>query len=158
MEKLDIYNIDGIKTGKIINRGENPLEGEYIKLAIVYLKSGDKYLVQKCSQQKGGDYAITGGHVTSGNTVKEQCVIEVKEELGLDIIKNNLLYLGTIVKGKGLFDCYLYEDINLQNKKMTFQVEEVETAYWLTKAQIDKLIEQNLFRKSSCEHYQKFIK
>ena len=68
MEKLDIYTKDGTLTGKIINRGEKPLEGEFIKLCVVYLKCKDKYLMQKCSQQKGGEYAITGGHVSSGNS------------------------------------------------------------------------------------------
>ena len=43
MEKLDLYDIDGNLLGKTIFRGEKPNEGEFIKLAVVYIKSGDKF-------------------------------------------------------------------------------------------------------------------
>lgn len=158
MEKLDVYTIDGIKTQKIVNRGEVLADGEYIKLAIVYLKCGDKFLVQKCSVQKGGEYAITGGHTTSGNTSKQQAKLEVMEELGILIDEQKLEYLGNIVKGHGIFDVFLYEDITLEKQKIVLQAEEVENVFWLTKDEIENIIEQNLMRASSCEHYTKFIK
>lgn len=158
MEKLDVYTIDGIKTQKIVNRGEALADGEYIKLAIVYLKCGDKFLVQKCSVQKGGEYAITGGHTTSGNTSKQQAKLEVMEELGILIDEQKLEYLGNIVKGHGIFDVFLYEDITLEKQKIVLQAEEVENVFWLTKDEIENIIEQNLMRASSCEHYTKFIK
>ena len=158
MEKLDVYDIDGNKTQKVVNRGEQLGQGEYIKLAIVYLKCGDKFLVQKCSVQKGGEYAITGGHTTSGNTSKQQAKIEVMEELGILIDEKKLEYLGNMVKGHGIFDVFLYEDISLEKQTFVLQVEEVENVFWLTKTEIENIIEQKLMRPSSCEHYTKFIK
>ena len=158
MEKLDTYTQDGKLTGNVINRGEKPLEGEFIKLCVVYLKSGDKFLMQKCSHQKGGEYAITGGHVSSGNSSQTQAVIEVKEELGIDIDKTKLEFLGNIFRPSAMFDVFLYNDPNLQNAKFELQAEEVENVFWLTKPEIDSLIENGVVRASSCEHYKKFIK
>lgn len=157
MEKLDVYDIDGNKTQKVVNRGEQLGQGEYIKLAVVYLKCGNKYLVQKCSKQKGGEYAITGGHTTSGNTSKQQAHIEVMEELGIMIDKQKLVYLGNIIKGHGIFDVFLYEDNNLEKQKFVLQAEEVENVFWFDKTQICDLIDKKLMRESSCLHYLKFI-
>ena len=158
MEKLDVYDINGNKTGKIINRGEKTSEGEYIKLVIVYLKAKGYYLMQKCSVQKGGEYAITGGHVSSGNTCEQQCVIEVQEELGLNIQPNKLQYLGNIFRGKAIFEVYLYEDDSLLDFDFVLQEEEVESVNWLTKQQIVDLINQGVVRESSVMHFNKYIK
>jgi len=160
MEKLDIYDIDGNLTGKIINRGDkNFQEGEYIKLAVIYIKANNKYLMQKCSELKGGEYAITGGHVPSGFTSFEQASIEVKEELGLDLDSNKLKFLGTHIKGAhGMFDVYLYEDDSIFDFNFILQEEEVESVCWLTKEEIEELIDKNLVRTSTVEHYNKFIK
>ena len=158
MEKLDIYTIDGIKTQKVVERGSVVADGEYIKLAVVYLKCGDKYLVQKCSLQKGGEYAITGGHTTSGNTSKQQAQIEVKEELGIDIDLQKLEYVGNIIRGHAIFDVFVYEDKNLEKQKFVLQTEEVENVFWFEKHQIESLIQQKLMRESSCEHFAKFIR
>ena len=158
MEILDIYDIHGENTGKTIVRGEKPKENEYIKLAIVYLKSKDKYLVQKCSEAKGGEYAITGGHVSSGNTSLKQCKIEVSEELGIDIDESKLKYLGHTIIRQAIFDIYLYEDDTLIDMSFTLQESEVECIEWLTKTEIEKLIEAGTFRKSSVAHYNEYIK
>ena len=157
MEKLDIYDIDGNKTQKVVNRGEQLGQGEFIKLAVVYLKCGDKYLVQKCSEQKGGEYAITGGHTTSGNTSKQQAQVEVMEELGILMDEQKLTYLGNVIKGHGIFDVFLYNDNNLEKQKFVLQTEEVENVFWLNKSQICELIDKKLMRESSCLHYLKFI-
>ena len=158
MEILDLYNANGEKLNKTIARGQKPVEGEYIKLAVVYVKCGDKYLLQKCSKEKGGEYAITGGHVPSGFTSLQQACVETEEELGLHLSTNDLKYLGSMPRGSAIFDVFLYENDNLKDFNFVLQEEEVEGVYWYTKAQIEKMIEQGVVRKSSCLHYEKFIK
>ena len=158
MEKLDLYDIDGNLLGKTIFRGEKPNEGEYIKLAVVYIKSGDKFLFQKCSPEKGGEYAVTGGHVPAGVTSKEQAVVEVKEELGIDISAQKLQYVGNINRGKAIFDVYLYEDDALQNAEFVLQTEEVENVYWFTKEEFEALIATGEVRQSTCQQFEKFFK
>ena len=158
MEILDLYDINGNKLNKTIVRGNKPSEGEFIKLTIVYLKSQDKYLVQQCSVEKGGEYAITGGHVTSGISSKDQAIVECQEELGITLDISKLSYLGNIIKKSAIFDVYLYEDDSLINFNFTLQPEEVESVHWLTKSEFENLIQLGVVRPSSCEHYNKFIR
>ena len=158
MEKLDLYNANGEKLNKTIFRGTKPEDGEFIKLAVIYIKSGNKYLLQKCSEEKGGEYAVTGGHVTAGNTSEEQAVIEIKEELGVNIDKTKLTFAGSLFKGKAIFDVYIYEDDSLLNFNFELQAEEVANIYWLEKSEIEVLINNGVVRESTCLHYNKFIK
>lgn len=158
MEILDLYNVNGEKLNKTIVRGEKPGKDEYIKLTVVYLKSDERYLIQKCSKEKGGVYAVTGGHVSSGNTSSLQACIEVEEELGINIKEDKLKFLGSIYRKSAMFDIYLYEDSDLINTSFILQKSEVEKVEWLTKLQIEELIEKGLVRESSCQHYEKFIK
>ncbi len=158
VEKLDLYDIDGNKLGKTIFRGEKPAESEFIKLVVVYIKSGDKYLFQKCSKEKGGEFAVTGGHVSAGNTSEKQGQVEIQEELGVIIDVAKLKKLGNICRKNAIFDVYLYEDESFKNIEFKLQEEEVECVYWLTKSEIETLIDKGLVRASSCQHYDKFIR
>lgn len=158
MEKLDLYNSNGEKLNKTIFRGTKPEDGEFIKLAVIYIKSRNKYLLQKCSEQKGGEFAVTGGHVSAGNSSEEQAVIEIKEELGIDIDKTKLTFVGSMFKGKAIFDVYVYEDNNLIDFNFDLQLEEVAEVCWLTKTEIEDLIGKGVVRESTCLHYNKFIK
>lgn len=158
MEKLDLYNADGEKLNKTIFRGTKPEDGEFIKLSVIYIKSGNKYLFQKCSEEKCGEYAVTGGHVSAGNTSEEQAAIEIKEELGINIDKTKLTFVGSLFRGKAIFDVYLYEDDALLDFNFELQVEEVANVYWLEKSEIETLINNGVVRESTCLHYNKFIK
>ena len=79
MEKLNLYDDSGHLLNKTIMRGyKNFQPHENIELTVVYLKCKDKYLVQKCSKEKGGQFAITGGHLSVENTSQTPAVIEVQ--------------------------------------------------------------------------------
>lgn len=159
MELLGLFNKEGEYLNKNIVRGNKDFkDGEYIKLATIWIKKDDQYLIQKCSEQKGGEYAVSGGHVTDGNSSKEQAVLELNEELGLDVDINDLRFLGNIYRAHAIFDVYLIDDIDFDIHKCVLQESEVESVHWLTKQQIEKLIANNKFRKSSEEQYDKFIK
>lgn len=158
MEELNLYDDSGQPLNKTIIRGDKNFQPhENIKLTIIYLKCKDKYLVQKCSKEKGGEFAITGGHVSVGNTSQTQAVIEVQEELGICIDAQKLRFLGNIYRPHAIFDVYMYDDDNLENMPLTLQRSEVEDALWLTKQQILDLIKANEVRQSSKEHFLKFI-
>jgi len=159
MELLGLFNKDGEYLNKSIIRGNKDFnDGEYIKLATVWIQKDNQYLIQKCSQEKGGEYAVSGGHVTDGNSSKEQAVLELNEELGLNVDINDLCFLGNIYRAHAIFDVYLVKDVNLDISKCVLQQSEVESVHWLTKKQIAKLIENNEFRKSSTEQFESFIK
>ena len=158
MEYLDIYDINGNKTGKTIARGDKNFgENEYIKLATIWIKSMGKYLIQKCSEDKGSEYAVTGGHVSAGNTPIGQASIELEEELGLNVPPDEFTLLGSIIRGHAIFDVFIFEDDSLINKTFTLQKSEVEDILWLDQDQIDNLKDKNL-RPSTILQFDKFIK
>ena len=159
MELLDVYDINNNKTGKTVLRGDKNLsEGEFIKLVVIWIEDDGKYLVQKCSEDKGSVYAITGGHTTSGNTATTQAVIEIQEELGVEIKEEDLKQLGIITIKNAMFEVYILKDKIKQGTKLVLQESEVESVSWLDREQIENLIKNGVFRKSSQMHYEKFIK
>jgi len=159
MEILDLYDSNNQKLNKTIVRGDkNLLPNEHIKLVTVWLKCGEKYLIQKCSEQKGSEFAVTGGHVQAGKSSREQAVLELEEELGLKVNIDDLKLLGSIVEQYAIYDVYLLEKDDLCNSKFTLQEEEVESVNWLSLSQIQSLIDQNNFRKSSKKQFEMFIK
>ncbi len=158
MEYLDIYDQNGNKTGKTIARGDKNFgDNEYIKLATIWIKSMGKYLIQKCSEDKGSEYAVTGGHVSAGNNPTKQASIELEEELGLNISPDKFTLLGSIVRGHAIFDVFIIEDDTLINKNFTLQTSEVEKVLWLDQDQIEDLKDKNL-RPSTMLQFDKFIK
>jgi ADP-ribose pyrophosphatase YjhB (NUDIX family) len=159
MEFLDVYDKTGKLTGKIIARGDKNLaDDEFIKLVVVWLKCGDKFLIQKTSKEKGGEFAVVGGHVPTGKTSLNQASVELEEELGIVIAEGKFKTLGSIIIPHAIFDVLIYEDENLVNYNFTLQESEVEQVKWLTKKEIENLISEGLLRKSSQLHYEKFIK
>lgn len=159
MEILDVFDISGNSIGKRITRGKDKLtEGEFIKLVVVWIEDNGKFLIQKTSKEKDSVYAVTGGHLTFGNSATKQIAIEVKEELGVDIDEKKLKFLGNIILKNAIFEVYLCKNQIDKNTKLTLQKEEVENVFWMNKDEIDELIKAGVFRKSSEEHYKRFIK
>lgn len=159
MEYLDIYDDNNKLTGKSVVRGTKDLpDGENIKLVVIWIENNGKYLIQKCSKEKGSVFAVTGGHVSTGNTATKQAVVELKEELGVQIEETSLEFLGILKKSHAIFEVYIIKEKITQQTKMSLQEEEVESVVWLDKKQIEELIARGVFRKTSQEHFEKFIK
>jgi len=158
MEKLDLYDKNGNLLNKTIVRGdENLNDNEHIKLATIWIKSNGKYLIQKTSKEKGGEFAVTGGHVQAGKTSLEQACLELEEELNLNININQLKFLGNLYGKNVIFDVYFVEDNKFEKIKFVLQKEEVEHVEWLDANEIKQLIKDGKMRKSTVLQFQKFI-
>ena len=123
MELLDIYDDNGKKTGKVVERGidDSAFEkGEHIAVAIICIEnSKGEFLIQKTSKEKGGRYSLTGGHVDHNEEPIDSIVREVKEELGLDITKNEIIDLGYLVVDFPVrFVFYMKKDIYIESLKI----------------------------------------
>jgi ADP-ribose pyrophosphatase YjhB (NUDIX family) len=91
MELRDLYNINKEKTNETIYSTEETPENRYILVQLVLIQnSKGQILIQKRSQQKGGEYALTSGHAKSGETPLQGIISEIKEELGLDVAPEEL--------------------------------------------------------------------
>ena len=151
MEYLDLYNDKKEKIGKTILRGSEIPEGNYIMIVVIFIEnSKGEFLFQYTSKEKGNVWATIGGHVKSGDDAISTAVIEVKEELGIDINKDKLKNIYTGMKNGRIFEVfYLKEDVDINS--LTLQKEEVESVKWLSKEELNELINDDNVRKSNVE-------
>ena len=153
VELLDVYDDNGKVTGRVIQRGDKSViisNGEHIGVAIIYIENDDnKFLIQKTSVEKGGRYSSTGGHIDHGEDAYTTIIREVKEELGIDISKDNVIDLGFIEDRFLLrFTFYLKNNINLDD--IVLQSEEVESVSYKSSDEIRKLLDNGLMHEG---HY-----
>lgn len=157
MEYLDIYNEKKEKLNKKIKRGDKLLDNEHILVAVIFIENSEgKYLIQKTSKEKGEKYATAGGHVLSGETPKTAIIRETKEELGLDVSNENIIYIGDLLFGIPFGEIY-YLKKDLDIAKLKLQQEEVEQVEYLTKTEILKLIETEKMVKSHGLMFKKML-
>lgn len=157
MEYLDIYNEKKEKLNKRIKRGDKLLDNEHILVAVIFIENSEgKYLIQKTSKEKGEKYATTGGHVLSGEIPKTAIIRETKEELGLDVSNENIIYIGDLLFGIPFGEIY-YLKKDLDIAKLKLQQEEVEQVEYLTKTEILKLIETEKMVKSHGLMFKKML-
>lgn len=150
MEILSIYDDYGKVTEKTIVRGSKIrlADNEHIAVAVIFIENTDgKFLIQKTSFEKGGEFSTTGGHVLAGETPLEAIIRETKEEIGLTLDKNEIKDLGYILYDVPLrFIFYVKKDINI--KDLTIQKEEVEYVTYMSKKEIEEIIERGEITKS----------
>lgn len=144
MELLDVYDNEGRPTGRKIERGDKSAilnENEHIAVGVIFIENDQgKFLIQKTSKEKGGEYSSTGGHIDSGETPLVSIRREVEEELGIDVSKDTIEEYGFIQYDMPLrFIFYLKKNIDLKDVKV--QKEEVDYVKYMNKEEIEKLIE-----------------
>ena len=88
-EMLDVYDINGNKTGEIVERYHHQKDGAYYLCIHAYIVTRDKkYIIQRRSMTKKyfpGIWDITCGAADSGEDSLTAAIREVKEELGLNL-------------------------------------------------------------------------
>lgn len=157
VEYRDLYDKNKQVTGKTFIKGEQVPKGYFYLIVVIVIKNGDKYLIQKRVERKGGVWALTGGHPKAGESSLEGIREEVKEELGIDITNDNPVLFKTITHNDQFFDLYYLEkDINLNDIKI--QKEEVDDVCWATKDEIIKMHDENRFHEGHYGMFEEYLK
>lgn len=151
MEWLALFDKDGNVTPDTIRRDckkEIP-KGRYFKVVLVFIQNHKgEFLIQKVSKEKGHIYATTSGHVSYQNTALETVKKEVLEELGIIIQDEEIIHFETENRTIALQESYyIKKDIDI--KALSLQNSEVESACFLKKEEILKLIALGQFRKGN---------
>ena len=110
--------------------------------------------MQKRTKDKGGKWATTSGHPVSGQSSIEGMITEIKEEIGLSVLENNLKYVTTVERKDKFADIYYLEE-NVDENTLVLQKEEVDDIKWMSSKEVDQLYKNNKFKKT---HYKYFTK
>lgn len=156
MELLNLYDYNGNLVKEIGVRGKKT---KYLKgIVMIYIEnSNGEFLIQKTSSSRGNIFATTGGHVSYGSNFLETIIAEVKEELGIDISKENIKEIGTYKWEFYLQKVfYLKKDIDI--KDLLLRKEEVEYVKWMSVKEINNLIKENKYREGCIEGYKLALK
>ncbi len=134
MEKHELVDINGNKTGKILTHIEarnlnNVPEGYYISIVgVVIINSKNEILLQKRSRFKRvnpSKWGICGGKVDLNETTIDAGVRETLEEIGIRLNKEDLRFLSMDTNEKVHFTVYyVRQDVDIEKCKL--QEEELE--------------------------------
>jgi isopentenyldiphosphate isomerase len=170
MEYFDVLTEKGEYTDRVESRKECHNKGFWHKaVAVFIINSKNQILLQKRSSNKKmwpnlWDISA-GGHVLAGEFGFQAIIREIKEEIGIDINKNDILFIGAATSenikkdiiNKHFNEYYIVnKDIEIADLKL--QKEEVSDAQWFEKEDIIKRIENNyegITEKIGCWNYLK---
>ena len=169
MEELfDVLNQEGRYTGKTETREKCHKEGLWHKAVVVFvINSKGQVLLQKRSANKKlwpNMWDMTmGGHVLTGEFGFEAGIREAKEELGIELQKNDLMFIGSVIstniKGDIInnhFNEYYITIKYIDETKLELQEEEVSEVKWMDKEEIINRIKNNfegITDKEGCWEY-----
>lgn len=168
-EKFDVLNEFGEYTGQVASRSECHKNGLWHKGVVVFIVSSDKskvLLQQRSSNKKlwPNLWDITaGGHVLAGEFGYQAVIRETKEEIGIDITKDQLLFIGgTTSKNisgdiiNNHYNEYYIVNCDVDINKISLQKEEVQDIKLFTKNEIINSVHNNydgLTDKVGCWNY-----
>ena len=169
MEELfDVLNEKGEYTGKVETREKCHKEGLWHKaVALFIINSRGQVLLQKRSSKKKmwpNMWDITGGgHVLAGEFGFQAIIREMKEELGIDLEKNDTTFIGSAIsiniKGDIVnkhFNEYYIVNKDIDESKLKLDAEEVSEVTWVEKNEIIKRVKNNfdgITDKEGCWEY-----
>jgi len=159
MEIVDIYNKRREKTKKTCERGKQK-EGEYgLSVHIWIMNKEGKFLVQKRSKNKKifpDMWSLTAGAVDTGETSVDGAIREIKEEIEINIDKEELELMLSIKRTHNFLDVWLVrKDIDLKN--IVMQEEEVQEVKWVTKEELEEMIKNDEVAGTVTLYYKMFF-
>ena len=169
-EYFDVLEENGEYADRVESREDCHKYGFWHKAVALYIiNSKNQVLLQKRSATKRlwpNMWDITaGGHVLAGEFGFQSIIRELKEELGLDVNKEDILFLGAStssnvksdVINKHFNEYYIvHKDIDIS--KIKLQTEEVSEVKWFEKEDVINRINNNfdgITDKEGCWEYLK---
>ena len=159
MEIIDIYNKRREKTNKTCERGKEK-DGEYgLSVHIWIMNKEGKFLVQKRTKSRKrfpNMWSLTAGAVDTGETSVEGAIREAKEEIGINIEKEEFELILSIKRKHNFLDIWLVrKDIDL--KDIVMQEEEVQEVKWVTKEELEEMIKNDEVAGTVTLYYKMFF-
>ena len=142
MEVVDKLNKRKKSLNKKSDRYER-IDGEYCQYVhVCIMNDKNEFLLQKRSPSKKiypNMWSQTGGAVDSGETSLQGALREVKEELGIDLNKENMEFMLSFKRFHSFVDVWLAKQ-NIDLKDVVIQKEEVSDVKWVSKDEFKNMI------------------
>ena len=138
MELIEIVDKQGDFTGEIIEKEEahdkNLLHNE---ISVFIINNNKQILLQKRAASKrfgANKWGLCSGHVDAGETLENAALREMKEEVGLDVSKEDLHSLGEklfiIGNTNSHITYHFYTKTNKEETEFIIQKEELSQVKW----------------------------
>lgn len=149
VEYWDVYTMNRLKTGRVMERGAAFVEGAYhlVVHACVFNDKGEMLIQQRQKDKEGwpGYWDITvGGSALAGETSQEAVMRELKEELGLALDLAGVRPHFSITFDNGFDDTFLVLQA-VDVTKLVLQTEEVQAVRWASRDEILAMIDAGIF-------------
>lgn len=148
MEKWDVYDKDGKLTGRTKTKNDVFESGEYhLGVSLWIINHQGELLIQKRSVSKRihpNNWSTTGGSVISGETSAQGCIRETKEEIGLQLYEDDLVFLSRSYGKNMISDDYAtIQEFPIENA--IIQINEVSEVKWASAKDVARLFSLGLF-------------
>lgn len=160
MEYLQVFDENKKMLNEKIEREQkkNLPAGKYFMIILLFIQNEKgEFLVQKTSVNRNNELAFTGGHVTFGDDGFKTVIKEAKEELGIDLLPDEVRLIDTLCVKCAYVEIY-YTNKKIDIDSLKLQEEEVDYVEWCSIDQINKFIEEDNFRKGHIEPYKTLLK
>lgn len=155
MEQRYLYDLNRNLTNEIINKGDVYPKNRKVLLVVIWIEDlNGNFLIQK--RKKGEVWSATGGHPKAGETSLEGIITEVKEELNLDISKNDIKLIDTSSDELHFIDLY-YVKTDIDLNKLILQQEEVIDVKLVSLEEISNLIKNKQFFTHHIDKFEKLL-
>lgn len=159
MELVDLLNDRKEKTGEVCARNNVP-EGKYrLSIHIWIVNDENKLLIQQRSSNRKmfpNKWTNTGGACVSGEESLDTVYRELKEELDVIPVKENLEFIASYKRKNDFVDVWvLHQNLNIEELKL--QTEEVQAVKWVEIKEWEKLVEEGEGIKSSTDYFLKYF-
>lgn len=157
MEKWDILDRQGKKTGKTVVRGFYKLGHNEYHLVVhiwIYNDKGE-FLIQKRSLTRplmAGEWAATGGSAVAGEKSRTAAYRELLEELGIKVNPVDLILEKRMFRKNSINDIWSAK-VNIPVERLTLQKEEVADAKWVSEETLRKMVKSGEFHNYGDEYF-----
>ncbi len=162
MELWDVYNKEGMLTGKTVLRGNFQLRpGEYHLVVHIWVIGSDgRLIIQKRSDTRPlmpGEWAATGGAAIAGEDSVTAAQRELFEELGVWVDKREFVLAKRLFKRNSFIDMYIIRR-TVPVSRLVLQEDEVSRVKKVYKKQLIQMVRQGKFHNYGKEYFDSLLK
>ena len=152
-EYFDILDENGNKTGKTKLRSEVHRDGDWHKAVHIWIinNNGDVLLQRRCATKDSNPNKLdisSAGHLSAGDNSIDGALRELKEELNLEITKEDLQFIKTLKRSSKYTETFInneFDDLYIvrTDKKiedMKFQEEEISEIMFVPYKQFKEMV------------------